>query len=230
MYQIVSKISKSIPLFYNKLKIGVLCIKRINQNLSSMTFQAYLDYFKDITQTLADQQQAPYDQAEYIDYTKLNWSRMNRWLKTAKLSDDLSGVIARITAPQHWIVITEPWCGDAAHSVPFIEMAGRENPLITVSYELRDSEPFRIEQYLTNNTKSIPKLVIHDDAGNDLATWGPRPAGCQQLQTQLVAEQADFERIKTEIQQWYNTDKGSEIQQELAETIATAWEKQDALG
>lgn len=187
-----------------------------------MTFHEYRSFFEDIIQTPAAEQAAPYDVADYIDYTKLNWSRMNRWLKTGKLSDELRDAMAGVAAPQHWIVITEPWCGDAAHSVPFIELAGRENPLVTVTYELRDSEPFRIEQYLTNGTKSIPKLIIRDDAGNDLAAWGPRPAGCQQLQSQLVAEQADFERVKTEIQQWYNADKGAAIQQELAQAIASA--------
>src|SRR5690554_2323835 len=151
-----------------------------------MTFQEYLAFFERIIQTPATAQAAPYDVADYIDYTKLNWSRMNRWMKTGKISDELRDAMRQVATRQHWTVITEPWCGDAAHNVPFIELASQENPLVTVSYELRDSEPFRIEQYLTNGTKSIPKLVIQDDAGNDLATWGPRPAGCQQLQSQLV--------------------------------------------
>lgn len=186
-----------------------------------MTFQEYRDYFEKIVNTPTEEHNAPYDDATYIDYTKLNWSRMNRWMKTGKLSDELVNAVKQIDAPQHWIVITEPWCGDAAHNVPFIEMAGRENPNITVSYELRDSEPFRIEQYLTNNTRSIPKLIMRDGTGKDLATWGPRPEGCQQLQSKLAAEKADLERLKIEIQQWYNADKGISIQQELTAVLAS---------
>lgn len=185
-----------------------------------MTFQEYLDYFETIIQTPVNEHAAPYDNSDYINYTKLNWSRMNRWIKTAVVSPDLAKAMREIDTRQHWIVITEPWCGDAAHCVPFIELAARENSLITVSYELRDSEPFRIEKYLTNNAKSIPKLVILDETGQDLATWGPRPAGCQAVYTTLLAEQADFERVKTEIQHWYNTDKGTQIQQELAQTVS----------
>src|SRR5690606_37230624 len=104
----------------------------------------------------------------------------------------------------HWFVITEPWCGDAAHSVPFIQLAAQLNPLITVEYELRDSEPFRINDYLTGGSKSIPKLIIRDDQGNDLATWGPRPVECQKLFDQLKIDQADFETQKTSLQHWYN--------------------------
>lgn len=184
-----------------------------------MTFQAYYNHFEKIINTPAHEQQAPYDNESYIDYTRLNWARMNRWLKTGKLSDELKSVLQQINAPQYWILITEPWCGDAAHSVPFIELASRENPLITLSYELRDSEPFRINDYLTNGTKSIPKLVIRDAEGNDLATWGPRPADCQGLYTQLREENADFETMKTETQKWYNTNRGVAIQEELTEAL-----------
>lgn len=187
-----------------------------------MTFQEYLDYFETIIQTPLEEQAAPYNNADYINYTKLNWSRMNRWLKTAVVSPELAETMRRIDTRQHWIVITEPWCGDAAHGVPFIELAARENSLVTTSYELRDSEPFRIEKYLTNNSKSIPKLAILDETGRDLATWGPRPAGCQELHTSLVAKQTDFERVNTEIQNWYNTDKGVQIQHELAQTVERA--------
>ncbi len=186
-----------------------------------MTFQEYSNYFKRIIDTPPDQQVAPYDNPAYIDYTKLNWSRMNRWLKTGQLSDELRDAVRGINSQQHWIVITEPWCGDAAHSVPFIELAARENPNISVKYELRDSEPFRINNYLTLGSKSIPKLVIQDAAGNDLGSWGPRPKDCQKVYASLLAENADFEKIKTEIQHWYNANKGEDIQNELREVIVT---------
>lgn len=180
-----------------------------------MTFQEYSTGFEKIVNTPSAEQAAPYDNSDYIDYTKLNWSRMNRWLKKSTLSEDLKSIIHQINTPQQWIVITEPWCGDAAHNVPFIELASRENPLINISYELRDSEPFRINEYLTNGSKSIPKLVIRDAEGNDLATWGPRPKACQDVYEKLIAENADFEKTKTEIQHWYNSNKGHDIQEEL---------------
>lgn len=178
-----------------------------------MTFPEYRTLFENILQ--ADSPQPPYDKPMYLDYTKLNWSRMNRWLKTSKLTDEMVTLIRQIGQPQYWIVITEPWCGDAAHSIPFIEMMARENPLITLSYELRDTAPCRIEQYLTNGTKSIPKLIIRDAQGKDLATWGPRPKDCQTIYQPLVAEKAPFEKIKVELQNWYNANKGQDIQKEL---------------
>jgi len=178
-----------------------------------MDFSQYLLVFEDILHTQTPP--APYDNAAYLDYAKLNWSRMNRWLKKGVLSEQLIDVIRKISKPQQWIVITEPWCGDAAHSVPFIQLAAQQNPLISVAYELRDSLPFRINEYLTNGSKSIPKLIIRDAEGKDLATWGPRPAECQVLFDKLKADGADFETQKVALQNWYNTDKGHSVQAEL---------------
>lgn len=178
-----------------------------------MTFQEYSTHFENILHT--DNHRPPYDNPQYLDYTKLNWSRMNRWFKTGKLLEETIDLIRQIDQPQQWIVITEPWCGDAAHSIPFIEMMTRENPLITTSYELRDTAPFRIEQYLTNGTRSIPKLIIRNAHGNDLAVWGPRPKDCQIIYRALTAEKASFEKVKVELQNWYNTNKGQDIQKEL---------------
>ncbi len=184
-----------------------------------MTFQEYLNYFQSIIDKSNGEQAAPYDNTDYIEYTRMNWSRMNRWLKTGKLSAELSEYIKSIAEPQEWIVITEPWCGDAAHSVPFIHMLAGLNPLIRVEYELRDSEPLRINDYLTNGTKSIPKVIFRNASGADLAVWGPRPAGCQEVYSRLTAEKADFETVKTEIQKWYNADKGVEMQEEMLEKL-----------
>lgn len=184
-----------------------------------MTFEKYSTYFETIINTPIEQQNAPYDNADYLGYTKLNWSRMNRWLKTGELTEEFRNSIQQIYKPQQWIVITEPWCGDAAHITPFLELAGRENPMISVSYELRDSAPFRIENYLTNGTQSIPKLIIKNSNGKDLGTWGPRPKNCQDLFDRLKAEKADFEKMKVELQQWYNSNKGLDIQNELSVLI-----------
>jgi len=178
-----------------------------------MTFQEYSTHFENILHT--DSHQPPYDNPQYLDYTKLNWSRMNRWLKTGQLLDEMIALIRQIDEPQQWIVITEPWCGDAAHSIPFIEMMARENSLITTSYELRDTAPFLIEQYLTNGARSIPKLIIRDAQGNDLATWGPRPKDCQTIYQALTAEKASFDIVKVQLQNWYNANKGQDIQKEL---------------
>ena len=180
-----------------------------------MNFTAYLDYFQQIVENKGGTLPELYQDPEYFEYTKLNWSRMNRWMKTGTLLDETLAKLKAIDTPQNWIVITEPWCGDASHIVPFIELMSRQNPLVSVSYELRDSEPFRINNYLTNGSKSIPMLIIQDQDGKDLKVWGPRPKECQTFFMTEKDKGADFEALKIALQKWYNNDKGVLIQQEI---------------
>jgi len=180
-----------------------------------MTFTSYLNYFKNIVENTSNTLVEIYQNSEYIEYTKLNWSRTNRWLKTGKLTIETIQKLKEIKTQQNWIVITEPWCGDASHIVPFIELMTRENNLISVEYELRDQPPFRINDYLVNGGKSIPILIIQDENKNDLGVFGPRPKECQQLYLAEKEQGADLERLKIALQKWYNTDKGVQIQKEI---------------
>lgn len=179
-----------------------------------MNIEEYQDLFDQILN--GTHSEAPYDQKDYLDYTKLNASRQNRWLKTAQLQEELKEIILNIDQPQTWILITEPWCGDASHSVPFIVKLAELNEKIKLDIQLRDQPPFLIDKYLTNGkSKSIPILVVRDHQNNDLFTWGPRPQECQNLMDQLSENNADFETIKIALQNWYNENKGVDIQNEL---------------
>lgn len=177
-----------------------------------MEFNQYLRHFKAILD--ANQPQPPFDNPDYMKYTKINWSRMNRWLKNGALSKEIVQAIQQIQAPQIWVLITEPWCGDAAHSVPFIVKMAQLNGQITLEIQLRDTDS-EIEQYRTRGGKSIPKLIIRDASGKDLATWGPRPEPCQVIYDGLMAAEVDFDTLILELQKWYNKDKGRLLQKEL---------------
>jgi len=180
-----------------------------------MNFEDYQLYFQSVLN--GEQTIHPYENPAYVNYARLNWSRQQRWSKVGELNEELAGLIKSIKSGQQWIVITEPWCGDAAHTLPFIYKLICLNPLIKPDLQLRDTSPFLIEHYLTgpNQSKSIPKLVIRNDEGDDLLVWGPRPLACQQLYNRLREEQAEEEETKLQLQKWYNQDKGKSFQQEL---------------
>lgn len=178
-----------------------------------MNFEAYLSYFENVLQS--PEQYETYKDPQYLHYTKLNWSRNNRWLKKFVPTEEVKSAIEGIQEKQHWIVITEPWCGDAAHSVPQIAILSALNPLINLEIQLRDEEPFLIDQYLTNGGKSIPKLIIRNEQGDDIAVWGPRPAALQKIFYEMKEEGKSFDDIKEVIQKWYNEDKGVELSKEL---------------
>lgn len=182
-----------------------------------MKLEKYLEYFESILKDPT--RYALYADEEYLNYTKLNWSRMSRWSKKFQANAEVKNAINSINEKQTWIIVTEPWCGDAAHSVPQLCKLTEGNPNITIDIQLRDEEPFLINQYLTDGGKSIPKLIIRNVNGDDIAVWGPRPQKLQDLFLQLKDEGKEFAEIKELIQKWYNEDKGVEIQAELCKLL-----------
>jgi hypothetical protein len=177
-----------------------------------MTYQEYSDLF----QIILDQptHSAPYDDPDFLNYLKLNQSRHHRWMKKGELSPDTVRFIKSIDTEQHWLLISEPWCGDAAHSTPFIHMMAELNPKITLEVQLRDSDS-EIENYLTNGGKSIPILVVRNNTNEDLFVWGPRPEAAQTIHLANLKSEKTKEEKKIELQNWYNQDKAEAIQNEI---------------
>ncbi len=177
-----------------------------------MTWQDYLNYFDEILNT--ENPTEPYNDEEYYQYTMLNWSRSNRWLKHNPLSQVSKDIIKNIKEKQQWELITEPWCGDAAHIVPIVFLLSAENPNIQLNLQLRDNGS-EIDKYLTNGSKSIPILIVRDAEGKDLFHWGPRPNGAKAIFEELKKNKASFDEMKIALQNFYNKDKAQEIQEEI---------------
>jgi len=187
----------------------------IMQNTTN--WEGYLNAFEEILS--ANPAPAPYDNPAYLEYVKLNHSRQKRWLKLGVVSPAVIEEIKKISSPQTWYIITEPWCGDAAHSIPFLKLMSAHNPLITLKIVWRDTAPFMIENYLTNGGKSVPKVIVRNDQGSDLFTWGPRPTPCQQIYLEMKENNTPFEEQKITLQNWYNNDKGVTLQNEMIQLI-----------
>ncbi|TVZ58040.1 thioredoxin-like protein [Flavobacteriaceae bacterium MAR_2010_105] len=152
-----------------------------------------------------------------INYTMLNDRRMNRWDKTIKIPKDISSRVASFKGNITWLVITESWCGDAAHVVPIINRIAELNENIDLKLILRDENNEIMNQFLTNGARAIPKLIMIDnDSQAVINTYGPRPS----VLTQMVKEYKDMyglltPEFKEDLQIWYNRDKGQTIINDL---------------
>lgn len=157
-----------------------------------------------------------------IGFTQLNLKRMQRIDKTLKLNDELTALLKSDLPTQHWVVITEAWCGDSAQILPILnKIAESALGKIRLSIVLRDQNPLLMAKFHTNGSKSIPKLIAFDEHGNELFNWGPRPESAQKLlldwrQTPQGRSWEDFER---ELHTWYAKDKGISIQEEMVKVL-----------
>ena len=156
-----------------------------------------------------------------IEYTKLNDKRMKRWDKTLKIPLDTEEKIKSIDSKVTWLVITESWCGDAAHLMPVMNKVAKINKNINFKVVLRDKNDALMNQFLTNGSKSIPKIIMLDDATNEVvSTYGPRPSVATKMVNDFKKEYGvltpDF---KQDLQVWYNKDKGQGTLEDLTEML-----------
>jgi len=142
------------------------------------------------------------------------------------LNDSVVEKARNIGRKMIWLLITEGWCGDAAQNIPTIEKIAAENENIETRYILRDENLALMDAYLTNDARSIPKLVALDaETLEELGTWGPRPQIAMDYFHELKAQKMEKPEMMEKIQRWYLSDKEQSIQNEF-EKLFENWTKQ----
>jgi len=152
-----------------------------------------------------------------IGFTKLNDARMHRLDKTIQINEEVQKVLENTTKSYIWLVIAESWCGDAAQILPIINKMAQITSKIELRIVLRDQNDDLMLHFLTNGTKSIPKLLLLDAKTNEvLNNFGPRPIGAKEVIENYKNKHGIVdETAKIELQKWYLTDKGISTQKKF---------------
>jgi len=186
---------------------------------NSMT---YAEYRNLVTKLVEEKSTTGNDKTEdLVNYTLLNDRRMKRWDKTIKVSNEVKTRIEKFNRKATWILITESWCGDAAHIVPAINKVAQLNENIELVVVLRDENDELMNQFLTNGGKAIPKLIMVDNETNDVVnTFGPRPIVATNMVKTYKAEHGMITpEFKEDLQRWYNKDKGQSTIEDLVNLL-----------
>ena len=168
---------------------------------------------------------------EYIHYMQTNKDNMlNIYNDFALTPEDKIALQALQSQQLKAIVLTADWCGDAMVNIPIL-MRIAEEALIDVRYLIRDDHLELMDQYLTNGkSRSIPIIIFLNDAGKEMAKWGPRSRKVtevvSELQKDLPAQDApeykeafkDF-IAKATVQFKTNLDLQASIKEELIACI-----------
>ncbi len=178
---------------------------------------SYAEYIKLIDDLLLDGKTTGENQSEAMfNYGKLNRQRMHRLEKTVLLNENLREKLQNNKRKMIWLIITEGWCGDAAQNIPSIEKIAAESDLIETRYVLRDENLTLMDAYLTNNARSIPKLIALDaETLQELGVWGPRPQIAMEYFYEMKVQNLEKPQMMENLQRWYNADKNQAIQDEF---------------
>lgn len=184
-----------------------------------------MDYreYRDLVRHLAKSRQTTgVDQLEsLINYTELNDRRMNRWDKTLKVPSEIEEKISKVKSRLTFLVLSESWCGDASPSLPVMNKITELNPNIEFKIVLRDENLDLMDEFLTNGSRSIPKLIVLDKEKDEIVSeWGPRSSTATDMVEAYKKEHGTLtSEFKQDLQVWYNKDKGQNILRDLVELL-----------
>lgn len=175
----------------------------------------YDEYIKQMAEDLASN-----TDVKMKEYIKLNRQRMQRIEKTYELSPELGKQVKSLNHKVLWLVLTEHWCGDAGQTLPAShKIANMGDGKIEMKLIYRDQNPELINAFLTDGTRSIPKLIqLNEDLGVT-GIWGPRPSAAQQLVNHLKSEAATLEKYANELHLWYAKDKQKSLETEISKLL-----------
>lgn len=157
---------------------------------------------------------------EHQDYYELGLQRLNRTVKTYKVDTEQLEKLEGKKFNGKILIISEPWCGDASATVPavskFFEAAGNE-----VKIFLRDSDTTLIDQYLTNGTQSIPRVLILNEDLSVKNVWGPRPQYGNDLLKKFKENEESYprEEFYNDLQVYYAKNRGKDAIEEIINLI-----------
>lgn len=182
---------------------------------------AYSTYRTFVKELLAEGKSTGKNQNEELsNYSKLNDKRMDRLDKTLKISEETKASLNGLKDGYTFLVIAEGWCGDAAQVLPVLNKIAEASSKIDLKVVSRDENEKLMNAYLTNGSKSIPKIIIVDKNQKAINSWGPRPSIAAKMVLDYKEQNGSIDaEIKKDLQIWYNKDKGNTTQEDIVELL-----------
>lgn len=146
------------------------------------------------------------------------WAAM--W-RHARVDEDHVRRVTSLSGTWHLLVLSEDWCGDAVNTVPVVAMLAARCPNLDLRVLGRDANPDLMDAHLTGLSRSIPVIIVLDDAYVERGWWGPRPTVLQRWvsgQGQLLEKTSRYREART----WYARDRGRTTLEEVVSMLERA--------
>ncbi|NMH28565.1 thioredoxin family protein [Flavobacterium silvaticum] len=179
--------------------------------------------YRDILHVLLSQGKSsgPKQSEDLLAYSQLNEARMDRLDKKIVVPEENITKLLAIKEKYIWLVLSEGWCGDAAQLIPIFNKLAILSPNIDLKIAFRDENEALMNLFLTNGSRSIPKLIVLDKKTLEVrANWGPRPKPAAHIISSYKAQYGVIdETARKELHLWYSRDKGVTAQEELIQLM-----------
>ena len=163
-----------------------------------------------------------YQEAEtFQEFLATVQEHQNLWrqiYERAQLPPEAREAAGLISGRWHFLALAEDWCGDAVHILPYLARLEEAYPHFDLRILSRDENPDLMESHLTNDTRSIPVVLILDEKFQEVAWWGPRPQPLQELFLREIKPLPEEERFP-KVRAWFARDRGRTTLREILSRI-----------
>jgi hypothetical protein len=138
--------------------------------------------------------------------------------RRAQVDEALLLRIAALPGMWHLLVLSEDWCGDAVNTLPVVAKLAELAPTLDLRVLGRDANPDLMDAHLTGRSRSIPVVIVLDEAFRERGWWGPRPTVLQRWvsgQGQLLEKTARYREARA----WYARDRGRTTLEEVVSLL-----------
>jgi hypothetical protein len=171
--------------------------------------------------SLRDRFRAAPDFEELLGAVEKNAELWTAMWRHARVDEDHVRRVASLPGTWHLLVLSEDWCGDAVNTVPVVARLAARCPNLDLRVLGRDANPDLMDAHLTGASRSIPVIIVLDEAYEERGWWGPRPTVLQRWVSgrgQLLEKTSRYREART----WYARDRGRTTLEEVVSMLERA--------
>jgi Thioredoxin len=152
---------------------------------------------------------AIFDQGiSYETFLKDVRARRDEWRAISNKMGLIDEIDLRKLQKRRLLIVTEDWCSDSVQTVPYIYLAVKNHPGVTIRIvNSTVGRPIMEAHRTPDDRAATPTVVALDEHNQFLGAWVERPAALQALV--LEQQKVRMRRQVTEIKMtWYEKDAG----------------------
>ncbi len=156
--------------------------------------------------------------SEFLSETRNSKHPWQDFYDRARIPEEILSRAESLPGQWRFLVLCEEWCGDGANILPYLARAAEAVPNLDLRILPRDQNPDLMDAHLTNGTKSIPVVMVLDQAFREVGWWGSRPAPLQELFIREIRPLPPDERYP-KVRAWYARDRGRTTLREVFDLL-----------
>jgi len=184
----------------------------------ALTYDQYMDQWRaknDLTMKGLDKVQR-----RTRFYSKYNLERQELVERKWEMSAEFRQAVIQVSGPLDLLFITDDWCIDSAYSLPMLKSISEMRDDVSLRILMKDDNLDILDLFLTNGTRSIPKLVGLDFSGEVQFVWGPQPEEIRLIRKQLIDSEAEGRIVSGTTIEWYADEGWIPVDTELTALLS----------